>query len=95
MNPDTMSAVAVALAFTAVLLASIALDRRERRKLADRMTEAVLELGPAIIDMTLAGECAHIWYQDGEGFHLCVRHYQHTGPHVCGICPDGAAEVER
>ena len=36
--------------------------------------------------MMIAGECAMPWV-DGEP-HLCVRPYGHTGPHVCGICPD-------
>ena len=39
--------------------------------------------------MLLAGECAVPW-RDKGGAHLCVRAYDHTGPHQCGICEDVA-----
>ena len=39
------------------------------------------------LSMMTAGECAFPWL-DGDGAHLCVRPYDHRGPHVCGICDE-------
>lgn len=35
--------------------------------------------------LLIAGGCAHPWC-DNTGAHLCVRPYEHRGPHACGYC---------
>lgn len=88
MNPDNLPGIAAAVLLALILAGWIALDLRDRRRNKIATRELVLQLGPQLVNMVVAGECAHLWHD--EEFHLCVRPYEHTGPHRCGICTEDA-----
>jgi len=94
MNPDTLTGTAAAILFGLTLTGWITLDLRDRRHRRAETRTVILDLGPQLVNMVVAGECAHLWHD--EEFHLCVRPFEHTGPHVCGVCegPDAAVQLD-
>lgn len=84
-NPDTLNAATVAVVMLATLVCWITLDLRRRRIDKARTIHDVLTTCNGVASSVAAGECAHVWHDHRDGFHVCIRSYDHTAPHLCGI----------
>lgn len=86
--PDTIASYALCLIFLVILAAWITLDTLERRRWKRRIITNVLDLSRSIVAHLEAGECAKVWHDDVNGFHICARQFEHKGPCYCPICED-------